>query len=52
MLNNVLKENMIQAELRNLTVKRGSKVEVINYQELQMADYLQPIADFSIDIKK
>ena len=48
----MLKEKVRQAALQYLTDKRGSKGAEINYQELQMADYLQPIADLSIDVKR
>ena len=46
------KEKVRQAARLYLTDKRGSKGVEISYPELQMADYLQPIADLSIEIKR
>ena len=48
----ILKEKVRQAALIYLTDKRGSKGLEISYPELQMADYLQPIADVSAVSRK
>ena len=48
----ILKEKIKMAALPYLTNKQRSKGGEINYPEIKMADYLSPMCDSTIDVKR